>query len=433
VKKVVVIGGKLQGTEACYLARKAGYVSALIDKRANAPASGVADETLVCDVCCDPSDEGGALATLLRSADLVLPALEDADALKAIARLAKRYDLPLAFDADAYKVTSSKSLSDALIHRLGVPSPGRAGNGAGNGASIQGGVDSPRADRGEAEMNSDGWIVKPSRGSGSAGVRRFATLGEARVYAASRADGDANRAGMASRADGDAGSVSMTGHADAEDFIIQRYLEGPSYSVEVVGRPGNYRSYEVTEIHVDDVWDCKLVTAPCALDPAVEASFRDASVRLAESLGLRGIMDAEAILHDGEMKMLEIDARIPSQTPAVVLASTGVNLLTELMELTEGNFGDGGRRLTRERRFVAYENIIATRDGVFSRGEHIMGKAGPLTLREGFFGADESLTDYREGCADFRGIFINSADTEKTLAEKRAKLYENIRGLMVGG
>jgi pyrrolysine biosynthesis protein PylC len=384
MKRVVVIGGKLQGTEACYLARKAGYVSVLVDKRAGTPASGLADETFVCDVRSGAPDASGPLAGSLRSADLVLPALEDADALDAIARLAERFDAPLAFDADAYRITSSKLLSDALIRRLGIPSPDHAGDGGRAG----GGADS-----------GDGWIVKPSHGSGSAGVRRFATLGEARAYAAER--------------------------EDAEGFIIQRYLEGPSYSVEVVGRPGRYRSYEITEIHVDDEWDCRLVTAPCALAPGLEAGLRDAALRLAEGVGLHGIMDAEAILHGGEMKLLEIDARIPSQTPAVVLASTGMNLLAELTELAGGGFGVSA---PCARKFASYENILASEGGVFSLGEHIMGKAGPLTLREGFLGADESMTDYSEGCEEFRGIFINSADTAAELAEKRARMYETIRG-----
>ena len=41
-----------------------------------------------------------------------------------------------------------------------------------------------------------------------------------------------------------------------EKFIVQEFVEGPSYSVEIIGQPGNYRTYEITEIFVDHVYDC---------------------------------------------------------------------------------------------------------------------------------------------------------------------------------
>ncbi len=41
----------------------------------------------------------------------------------------------------------------------------------------------------------------------------------------------------------------------------------------------------------------------------------------------------EVIDDHGEFKVLEIDARLPSQTPTVVYHTTGVNFVEELMEL----------------------------------------------------------------------------------------------------
>ena len=58
--------------------------------------------------------------------------------------------------------------------------------------------------------------------------------------------------------------------------------------------------------------------------------LRDISVKIAELIELKGIMDVEVIDDEGILKVLEIDARIPSQTPTVVYHSTGVNLLEEL-------------------------------------------------------------------------------------------------------
>ena len=49
------------------------------------------------------------------------------------------------------------------------------------------------------------------------------------------------------------------------DLVIQEFMEGPSYSIEIIGKPGMYRTYLVTQIHMDQRYDCKMVTAPCGL------------------------------------------------------------------------------------------------------------------------------------------------------------------------
>jgi len=47
---VAVVGGNLQGVEATYLARKAGWEVILIDKNSNAPASGMCNYFVKGDV-----------------------------------------------------------------------------------------------------------------------------------------------------------------------------------------------------------------------------------------------------------------------------------------------------------------------------------------------------------------------------------------------
>jgi pyrrolysine biosynthesis protein PylC len=377
MKTIAIIGGKLQGIEACYLARRTGIRTTLIDQRADAPASGLADEVVPCDI----RAASQAALRALREADLVLPALEDDEALDAIVKLADLYNLPLAFSPEAYAITSSKKKSDALIRKLGIPAPRHASSSF---------ATPPR------------WLAKPSRGSGSRGVRIFPTLAEAQTYAAAQ--------------------------PPPGEYIVQEYLDGPSYSVEVVGRPGSYRTYQVTEIHVDETRDCNLVTTPCAITKEQDADLRASALRLAEAVGLQGIMDVEAILHDGRMKVLEIDARLPSQTPAAVLASTGVNLLAELMDCFACTASRNGRVID-SRMHAAYENILVTRDGIRPLGEHIMSEAGPLTLRQGWRGADYSMTDWHEGHKEFRGIFINAAPTEKALAQKRERMMNELKDL----
>lgn len=50
---IAIIGGKLQGVEACYLARKAGWRITLFDRNPACPASQMADQFYPVDVTAD--------------------------------------------------------------------------------------------------------------------------------------------------------------------------------------------------------------------------------------------------------------------------------------------------------------------------------------------------------------------------------------------
>jgi pyrrolysine biosynthesis protein PylC len=214
-----------------------------------------------------------------------------------------------------------------------------------------------------------------------------------------------------------------------EEYILQEYVEGQSYSIEVIGVPGNYRTYAITEIHVDAAYDCNLVTTPCDLPVDVTSEFRADAVRLAEALKLHAIMDVEAIFSGVEMKVLEIDARLPSQTPAAICASTGINMVSELVDL----FGGGGKAWSLaddsgsgERVCAAYENILVNGGEAVSLGEHIMSEALPLTLHRDFKGADVAITDYVRSDSEYRGIYISSAKTPELLEAKRRLMYDKL-------
>ena len=109
--KICIIGGRLQGTEACYLARACGMESVLIDIDPEVPAAGLADHFIAGDLIAE--DEEAVKA--FRSCDLILPANENDALLYKICQLAERYDIPLAFDPDAYRITESKLKSDRLF------------------------------------------------------------------------------------------------------------------------------------------------------------------------------------------------------------------------------------------------------------------------------------------------------------------------------
>jgi 3-methylornithine--L-lysine ligase len=117
--KLAIVGGKLQGTEAVYLAAKAGYETVLFDRRPAPPAAGLADVQHVLDVTADEE----RTKALLLACDAVLPACEDDDTLAWLAAKLPAWGIPFLFDLDAYRVTSSKLASNRLFAELDVSRP----------------------------------------------------------------------------------------------------------------------------------------------------------------------------------------------------------------------------------------------------------------------------------------------------------------------
>nr|WP_242976009.1 ATP-grasp domain-containing protein [Desulfosporosinus sp. FKB] len=120
---------------------------------------------------------------------------------------------------------------------------------------------------------------------------------------------------------------SILNHQISRNLVIEEYLEGPSYSIEVIGIAGNYQVFQITELEMDGDYDCKRVLAPVELGDQLIREFEKITLKLASDLSLNGIMDVETILQNGKLKVLEIDARLPSQTPTAVYYSTGVNMV----------------------------------------------------------------------------------------------------------
>jgi len=325
-----------------------------------------------------------ALITLLKSVDLVLPALENSDALSALRQLSG--ELNIAFDFNAYALTSSKKKSDLMFLENEIPAPVHYPSGT-----------AP-------------YIAKPVHGSGSSKVRLLDTAADVAVF--------------------------FDKCKKPENWIVQEYLPGKSYSIEVIGTPGNYKTYQITEIHTDENYDCRMVTCPCnELTSALKASLSDMAIELAELLGLKGIMDVEAILSDGKMKILEIDARIPSQTPTAVYHSTGINLLEEIYAVFCGTWADKQPSTAKVETelFTAFEhleiNFNPNGNIIKKSGEGIMTQCAPLGLYEDCLGSDEVITDFRDDNPIMRCTVINSAETDALLNEKRKRVYAYIANM----
>lgn len=367
--KVGILGGGLQGVEAAALARWGAWDTVLADARPRPPARDLAGRFVNQNI--------RRLSDLDRAfpgCDLVVPACEDLSALELLTQWSQASGQPLAFDLDAYRISSDKAKSKNLFHELEVPTP-------------QG---YPQA--------TYPLISKPAGSSGSRGVRLIDC----------KADFD--------RAFPD---------GPPEDWIIEEYCPGPSYSYEVTGRPGAYTAWLPTFLGMDDIWDCCQVLSPSGLSEAREAEFKAISLKLAEGLGLYGLMDVEVILTPKGLRVLEIDARLPSQTPTVVYWSLGENLLGTLASLFS-NVSLPPATPRQNVRPVVCEHVSVSPAGAIRAGEHIMAAASPLWLEENFFGADWGVTDYRPGSPAWSATLVMMADNQDELNDKRACVWKKI-------
>ena len=402
--RLLIVGGKLQGTEAAYLAAKAGWETVLIDRREAPPAAGLTDAHVIADVTADEA----RTRSLVASCDAVLPACEDEPTLAWLAERVPAWGVPFLFDLDAYRVTASKLASRRLFAELDVPRPG---DWPGCGLPA---------------------VVKPSTASGSEGV----------VVAHDKAELEAARC-----------ELVAAGH----DVVTEEYVAGPSLSLEVLAWGGRAVPLQVTGLEFDATYDCKRVVAPvgeaaggapasagpggaCDWDAAVAGGVLDAfdaaSVRVAEGLGLNGLMDVEVMVSGTAPKLLEIDARLPSQTPTAVYWSSGLNVIELLAETVRTGAPPAVDRAAR--RACLYQHVRASGGLLEVLGEHVMGSAGPLRIVPGFFGADEALTDYASGRPEWAATLIVAAptvdearrragDTVKALAR-----YENLQAILEG-
>ena len=353
--RLAVIGGKLQGTEACYLAGKAAYEVVLVDRKPAPPAAGLADVQHVFDV----TEDEERTRTVLRSCDAVLPACEDDATLDWLAEHVPAWGIPLLFDREAYRVTSSKLRSNELLAHLGVPRP------------------RPWPDCGLPA------VCKPSGASGSEGVCVATT--EAQVAEALDA-------------------LRRQGH----EPVCEEFVAGPSLSLEVVGLGGQQQALLPTALEFDAGYDCKRVTAPVEASAELLASFAESSLLVAQALRLGGVMDVEVMVAGDQAKVIEIDARLPSQTPTAVYHACGVNIVALLVEGFQSGVPPAAD--CTPRRAVVYEHVRVA-DGVLTVcGEHVMGTARPLYLHPGLFGAYEVLTDWNESAAAWVATLISRGD-----------------------
>ena len=134
-------------------------------------------------------------------------------------------------------------------------------------------------------------------------------------------------------------------------------------------------------------------------------------------MSLRGIMDVEAIVHKGVPKVLEIDARMPSQTPAAAYNATGVNLIEVLVDaIVRGRLEAPVPRQGA----AIYEHLAIDGDAMRSCGEGVFAQVRRPKLMRGLFGSEEMITDYEPGRKSWRATMICTGATPDEAWEKRS-------------
>ena len=305
MKTICLIGGKLQGFEAAYLSRKAGLKVLLIDKNPQALIRNYVDEFH----CFDVKGEPEKLIEISKRVDALLPVNENLDCIEFLNSIKERFSCPILFDFEAYRISRDKKKSKNYFASIGVPAP----------------QDNP---------SEPPYFVKPPCESSSVGARI--------IY-------------------------DETDLKDLEPgMLTEEYIEGDVVSLEVVGDGKNFAVIKETLVHIDETYDCHMVT-PLPFSPA----FRELSYSLAANLSLKGIMDVEAISSPSGLKVIEIDARFPSQTPTAVYHSSGINLIELLLRA----FTDCIEEINTfpENRYCIYEHLMLGENGtLLPVGEQIL-------------------------------------------------------------
>jgi pyrrolysine biosynthesis protein PylC len=369
--KMLVVGGKLQGTEICYLAGEAGWDVTLVDREGDVLASQLADDFLRLDI-------NGLAPDFFTEFDVVFPATENLETLLALRDLCGAANVPYAFDEPAYRLSSSKVASNEFFAECGIPTPPAFG---------------------DAVAWDDGFVVKPDSASSSVGVRRCGSYRDAEAF--------------------------LEGHPG---YLAQAFVDGPVYSIEVVCDHGTVCAYLVTEVVVGPDYDCHRIVAPADIGPEADETIRQIAHTLGEALDMRGIFDIELVWRKGRPYVLEIDARMPSQTPIAIYHATGINLVDEVARLFSGNeWGIDEHRVWETHGAAVLQHVRISsgshRNAVALIGEGELSDKPPLGRVDGFFGADAALA-----CED--GESSATYATVVATARKPSAALDRIEGIL---
>jgi len=337
--KLCIVGGKLQGLEAAYLAKKAGFKTVLIDRREKTPASYLVDEVYLADVLKDHD----LVRRVIKSSDAVLPALEELEVLFKLEELCKELGVPYIQDNKAFAITSNKRVFAMFCDENKIPHPKLF------------------------QQANFPVILKPTMGSGGKGVRLVRSPEEMEY-------------------------VQKYMKEEGVDFIVQEYVRGYFLSLELLGLKGRPMPMQVTCLEFDESYGCKRVIAPWPYEYKAIKETLALGEKVVEGLHLTGLTDVQVVVReDGRVEIIEANARLPSQTPTVVYHSTGVNMVELLADL-----------FLRERlpsyelkheKVVIYQHVLIKDGKLKIVAERELSNAKGLRIEEGFYGLTEAITN----------------------------------------
>jgi len=373
--RIGILGGRLQGIEAAYLCRKAGYESILIDKDTQAPATTLANEAYTLNITKDVN----YAKKILKKVDAVLPANENKKTLAHSEKLCMELGIPFMQDNTAFWTTSNKLRSGEFLLDLNIPTP------------------KPWPDCGFPV------IVKPSNKSGSESVFRANTIWQLQK------------------------ALKRIRGAD-EKIITQEFIDGSALSLEVIAKKGEAKPLQVTGLEFDDTYGCKKVYAPIQISADLQRKFNEISEEIAKGLRLNGLIDVQSICREGLPIVNEINARLPSQTPTVVYHSSGINMITLLAELFLENELPDVR--IQPKHAVIYQHIKVFDGELRVQGEHVMEDARDLQITKGFCGASEAITNMTvdKGARELVATLIVKAKSLDDAEKKMEKVIQRIMG-----
>lgn len=370
-----LVGGRLQGLEAAYLGREAGYEVSVIDRDPDAPALNLAHNKHVFDV----QEDSGKFKELLPGVDAILPTTEERRTLDFLSTVCKDTGTPFLHDDAAYFISSSKIRSNAFLSSHNIPVPIK-------------------------------WpscpfpvVIKPSEASGSHGIH---VVTEPSTFE----------------------QTLLQVQGEFGDAVVEAFHEGPSLSLEVIARRGIGREYVITELEFDSRWDCRRVYAPCRFTSELNGRFTGTCLEIARRLELNGLMDVEIIVNPQEktLVVLEIDCRFPSQTPIAVYHASGINLLEEFVNMHAISIPVSFRENIPG--CALLEHIRVENDRLEFIGEtRLLPWPGVKVWDNGgFFGASVALTDYQEKKKAFKATLIFSGATWSDVLERRRNCIESM-------
>ncbi|WP_331736825.1 ATP-grasp domain-containing protein [Streptomyces sp. NBC_00211] len=211
-------------------------------------------------------------------------------------------------DADAVRECRDKARQRQRLHEAGVAVPRHERVRSADGA------------RAAAHRIGYPVVLKPVQGSGSLGVRLCADAEEVSAHAATLT----------------AAAVNERGVAVPRDVLVEEYLRGAEYSVEVFG----HTAVVVVAKHLGPLPDfVELghdVPAPIPADAA--ALLRDQAVRAVKALGLGwGAAHVELRMDGDDVRVVEVNPRLAGgMIPELVRHALGIDLVARQIGAAAG-------------------------------------------------------------------------------------------------